>query len=235
MKCQVNFDVFTLFNALQKFVSYMTYSKYSPIFKHSSRYPKTIEFARKCVELCWIMAVHDPPLVFGSLPQRRDQFNADLFREFTKSGTTIDFPVWPVLHLYDKGPVLSKGVVEPIKESLINNRTESRSHGALGRDKYFDTENRHIHRDLGVDESSRPRPVSAIETYTTGTERDKENMFNTLRYRTGDYYDNHLAESDLSLSNLHASRTRPTSSYQQDALLSFNDRSREKYQRPSAH
>ena len=188
----------------------MTYSRYSSIFKHSFRYPKTIEFARKCVELCWLMAVQDPPLVFGSLPLCRDKFNADLYREYTRSGTRIDFPVWPALHLYENGPVLSKGVVEPIKESWTDNRTESRSYRAL--DHYFDSENQQRNRDLDFDESS--RPITAVDT--RAYEREVDNIFNAESYRGGGYFGRSATEpADLTSSS---TRHTPRVGYQQDTL-----------------
>lgn len=213
----------------EKFVSHMTYTRYSTIFTEKHRYAKTIAFAKKCVELCWLMAVQDPPLVFGPLPQRRDKFNADLFREFTKSGETIDFPVWPVLHLYENGPVLSKGVVEPIKESWADNRTEPRSYRALDRDQFFDTENRQHQRDLGVDESS--RPVSEIGTSTS--QREVDYLFNTGigRQRVGGHL--HTGLDDLiSVGTRHT----PSVGYQQDTLpTSHYHHSSENYRNRPSH
>ena len=159
----------------------MTYTKYSTIFTDPHRYSKTIAFARKCVELCWLMAVQDPPLAFGPLPQHLDRYNADMYREYTRSGTLVDFIVWPVLQLYENGPVLSKGVVEPIKDGWNDNRTETRSYGTIDRDHYFDTDYRRHDRDLDVDESS--RPISDIGTYSTQQEVDS--IFNAERHRVG--------------------------------------------------
>ena len=202
----------------------MTYTRCSSIFKYTYRYTKTIAFAKKCVELCWLMAVQDPPLVFGPFPHQRDKFNADLYREYTRSGTMVDFTVWPVLHLYENGPVLSKGVVEPIKEGWTDNRAESRSYGAHDQGQFFETNVRQHHRDLAVDESS--RPVSALDT--RAYEREVDNLFKSDRYRGGGYSGRSATEpyDVTSVGTRHTSRV----DYQQDILpTSHHRQTQERY------
>lgn len=74
----------------------------------------TVMFIKKCVEICWLMGMQDPPVVMESSIQRGGNFDKELFRHYTKSGDIIDYLVWPALRLYDGGPVLCKGIVQPI-------------------------------------------------------------------------------------------------------------------------
>jgi hypothetical protein len=73
-------------------------------------------FIDKCVELCWLMQIQDPPmsLDFGST-KTVDQ---NRFRFFTRSGNVVDFVVWPALLLHENGPLVQKGVVQPVKVKL---------------------------------------------------------------------------------------------------------------------
>lgn len=73
-------------------------------------------FVDKCVELCWMMQIQDPPmsLDFGS-SKTVDQH---MFRLFTRSGNVVDFVVWPALLLHENGPLVQKGVVQPVKVKL---------------------------------------------------------------------------------------------------------------------
>jgi hypothetical protein len=40
------------------------------------------------------------------------QFDTDSFRHYTKSGSTVDYVVWPVLFLHEGGPIICKGVAQ---------------------------------------------------------------------------------------------------------------------------
>lgn len=69
-----------------------------------------------CVELTWSMCVQDPPMVFIDKLDRGADFNSDQFRKFTRSGgNKFDYLVWPALRLYHNGPLIVKGIAEPIK------------------------------------------------------------------------------------------------------------------------
>ena len=94
----------------------MTIKKNASIFRHPNRYAKTVEYVKKCVEICWLMAVQDPPMAFGPLPRFYDWFDSNLYKPYTKSGRKVDFVVWPVLYLHDNGSVICKGILEPIKQ-----------------------------------------------------------------------------------------------------------------------
>ncbi|KAL3879243.1 hypothetical protein ACJMK2_031549 [Sinanodonta woodiana] len=74
--------------------------------KATSRYIET------CTQLCWYMAIKDPPVVLGPIPNEEDIVNKDLFSFYTSSGTHVHFCVWPPLLLHKGGSLLRKGVIQ---------------------------------------------------------------------------------------------------------------------------
>jgi hypothetical protein len=46
------------------------------------------------------------------LPIKDLSFDSDFYKPYTKSGTHVNFAVWPAVLLYDEGPILAKGVVQ---------------------------------------------------------------------------------------------------------------------------
>ncbi|KAL5012617.1 hypothetical protein ScPMuIL_011168 [Solemya velum] len=73
------------------------------------------QYVLKCVELFWLMCVQDPPVTLGPDPEVGDKFDLMYYRYYTATGSTVKYVVWPPLLLYDGGPILSKGVAQPIK------------------------------------------------------------------------------------------------------------------------
>lgn len=71
-------------------------------------------YVDRCVELCWRMHIQDPPMIldFSSSSEIVDKA---MFRLFTRSGEYVDFVVWPALLLHENGPLVQKGVVQPLK------------------------------------------------------------------------------------------------------------------------
>lgn len=61
------------------------------------------------------MQIQDPPmyLQFDSTKN----IDKSLLRLFTKNGRSLDFVVWPALLLHENGPLVQKGVVQPVKEN----------------------------------------------------------------------------------------------------------------------
>ena len=66
----------------------------------------------RSVELCWTMQIQDPPmhLEFDSSAD----IDKSVFRLFTRNGNILDFVVWPALMLHENGPLVHKGVVQPL-------------------------------------------------------------------------------------------------------------------------
>lgn len=72
----------------------------------------------KCVELCWLMINQSPALCLDdSKVTTGDTFDRDAFRFYTKTGTKLDYIVWPPLYLSSSsGFLLVQGVAQPIQE-----------------------------------------------------------------------------------------------------------------------
>ncbi|XP_062604832.1 uncharacterized protein LOC134266631 [Saccostrea cucullata] len=78
--------------------------------------PKVQEFLNQSIEVCWFSAIQDPPLAFDwNFPEGSEMIDKYV-KVFTKSGSKIDFVVWPVMKLHVDGDVLCKGVIQPIPE-----------------------------------------------------------------------------------------------------------------------
>ncbi|XP_071126376.1 uncharacterized protein [Mytilus edulis] len=71
-----------------------------------------IIFVKKCSELCWCICIADPPMVIEYKNCERKLIDSTKFNKYNRSGTTVEFVVWPTLLLYKDGPVLAKGTVQ---------------------------------------------------------------------------------------------------------------------------
>lgn len=67
-------------------------------------------FIKKTLSLCWLMTIQDPPVILNA--ELSGKFNTDLFRHYTKSGSNVDYVVWPVVFLHEGGPIICKGVAQ---------------------------------------------------------------------------------------------------------------------------
>lgn len=72
---------------------------------------KGTPFFDKCVKLCWKMILQDPPMTL-EVAKKGDTIDKNVYREYTSSGKTVVFSVWPALLLHENGPLLIKGVVK---------------------------------------------------------------------------------------------------------------------------
>lgn len=79
----------------------------------SSQFTKTTHFAERCVELCWFMQTTQPPIHLSARIPDDGRMNNDIFRAYMKSGTEVDYIVWPAMYLHENGPLLSKGIAQP--------------------------------------------------------------------------------------------------------------------------
>lgn len=77
-----------------------------------------MRYAERCVAVTWYMTLQDPPMLLVSKIVRKSDFDSDLFRPYTKSGDKYDFMVWPALLLHDNGPVVVKGVAQPLDSAI---------------------------------------------------------------------------------------------------------------------
>ncbi|XP_065928046.1 early endosome antigen 1-like [Magallana gigas] len=76
----------------------------------------TKPFMMKCVHICWLMVGQDPPVYLRFSDKCEDKFNKDIYREYMASGKMLDFVVWPAIFLHENGPILQKGVAQPISK-----------------------------------------------------------------------------------------------------------------------
>ncbi|XP_078325279.1 uncharacterized protein LOC111126054 isoform X2 [Crassostrea virginica] len=76
------------------------------------------EYIEKCVELCWMMRVQDPPIYMEANYATNSAFDSSRMRSFTKAGQFIHFVVWPTFYLHKDGPLLAKGVVQGSKTKI---------------------------------------------------------------------------------------------------------------------
>ena len=77
--------------------------------------PQVLAFTSKCAELCWFMCIQDPPLVMEYEHLERKPVDRSKFNLYDRNGTITEFVVCPALLLHKNGPILAKGVVEPVE------------------------------------------------------------------------------------------------------------------------
>ncbi|XP_061184358.1 uncharacterized protein LOC133192358 [Saccostrea echinata] len=99
--------------------------EYSSGFK--TVFKKVPEYTSKCLELCWLMHMQNPPVALGQPPAEGSPFNGNMYKEYTKTGNTVHFVVWLPLLLQENGPLLQKGVAQPYpnKDRSIRQRSPS--------------------------------------------------------------------------------------------------------------
>ena len=83
----------------------------SPSLTH--KFVSTIRYAEQVAELCWLMQTSKPALHLSATIPDNGAMDKNLFKAYTKTGPRIDYIVWPVMYLYENGPLLSQGVAQP--------------------------------------------------------------------------------------------------------------------------
>ncbi|XP_053399679.1 uncharacterized protein LOC128557083 [Mercenaria mercenaria] len=70
-------------------------------------------YLQKCIELCWLMAIQDPPVHLKCEDCKKgDLFDKNMYKEYTQSGPFIAYTVWPAVLLEKDGALICKGVVQ---------------------------------------------------------------------------------------------------------------------------
>lgn len=77
---------------------------------------KTSIFAKSCVKQCWFMRIQTPPLHIDTELEVGTDINTDFYKNYTAKGKRVGFLVWPALFLHKGGPLLCKGIVQPLPE-----------------------------------------------------------------------------------------------------------------------
>lgn len=86
----------------------------SEITLDNDKFSNVLNFAKDVVEVCWWMRCTQPPVHLDFSIPVDGKFSPELYKAYTKSGQTIDYVVWPVMYLHEHGPLLSKGVAQPV-------------------------------------------------------------------------------------------------------------------------
>ncbi|XP_060582812.1 uncharacterized protein LOC132739174 [Ruditapes philippinarum] len=107
-ECRKKVAVYSAKQVCKKHFEDLRYST-SIVAQKARLVPKYFE---ACFNLCWLMAVQDPPMCFGPDVRQGDVFDTDLYEAYTKSGNTVAYVVWPALLLHKGGAVLYKGVAQ---------------------------------------------------------------------------------------------------------------------------
>ncbi|CAG2220968.1 unnamed protein product [Mytilus edulis] len=71
-------------------------------------------YIENCAKICYLAAVQDPPMLLHFDPET--VYDKQIFKEYTTMGRRVKFLVWPALFLHKGGPLLSKGVVQPLPD-----------------------------------------------------------------------------------------------------------------------
>lgn len=85
--------------------------KCAPLKENNSK--AKYRFVERCSQLCWMMAIQDPPMFLDFGPNKDSVIDKNVFRLYTKSGEKVDFVVWPAVFLHQNGPIVQKGVLQP--------------------------------------------------------------------------------------------------------------------------
>ncbi|XP_076117894.1 uncharacterized protein LOC143085437 isoform X1 [Mytilus galloprovincialis] len=117
----------TAIDNLQK--SYMNYSR-KPMY--TERLP---EYVNKCIEICWLMNTHNPPLEFAEPPMSGQPYDKDSYKEFTVQGDTVSFVVWLPLLIEKDGAILTKGVIQPVAKSFSTSVSEKKRNTSADKTK----------------------------------------------------------------------------------------------------
>lgn len=71
------------------------------------------KYLETSLQLCWLMAVQDPPVHMDTVISKSDEpYDSNTHKQYTKSGTLIDYIVWPAIYLCENGSLLAKGIAQ---------------------------------------------------------------------------------------------------------------------------
>ncbi|XP_052796656.1 myosin-11-like isoform X1 [Mya arenaria] len=81
--------------------------------KEERNHANIVQYVERCVKICWLMVVQDPPLYIDSnVNTGGERFQTNVYKAYMVNGQYVDFVVWPVLYLHEKGNILCKGVAQ---------------------------------------------------------------------------------------------------------------------------
>ena len=81
-------------------------------FPEVLKYSVVQMYIKRCTEICWLMAVQDPPMALSTFEDEGNTFRRSKFREYTRTGALVDYAVWPAVLIQDDGDLMAKGVAQ---------------------------------------------------------------------------------------------------------------------------
>lgn len=97
---------------------------------HEEVLKSELKFVEKCAELCWTMRISGPTMVIEHTNLEGTKFDNSRFNRCKLESSQTELVVWPCLLLYENGPVVTKGIVQPfceIQESFYDLHTSNTS------------------------------------------------------------------------------------------------------------
>ncbi|XP_062591684.1 uncharacterized protein LOC134253189, partial [Saccostrea cucullata] len=91
-----------------KFLFFLTEK---PHLKAHLKAVKVHPFIKLCLKCAWISAIQDRPLSVTFKVRPGSPFSSDIMISRNAPAPDVDYLVWPIVFLYDRGPILLKGIV----------------------------------------------------------------------------------------------------------------------------
>lgn len=118
LKCHV--ENINNIGSIHVFCNFLPYS--SPFFQlffvsekaHLKAHLKAVKlhpFIKLCLKCAWISSVQDRPLSVTFRVRPGSPFYPDVMIPRNAPAPSVDYLVWPIVFLNDKGPLLMKGIV----------------------------------------------------------------------------------------------------------------------------
>lgn len=76
-----------------------------------------VKYCKTSLDVCRRMLSNNPVLEFSPPLRKGDQINHHHYTDYTKSGSCLNFMVFPALILHNEGIIVHKGVVQSIQEN----------------------------------------------------------------------------------------------------------------------
>ena len=77
------------------------------------------KYIKRCTEICWLMAIQDPPMAISTEIGEGLKYDKNKYREYLKQGEFVDYMVWPSILIQDGGALMSKGIVQCCDKTYI--------------------------------------------------------------------------------------------------------------------
>lgn len=71
-----------------------------------------MSYIKPCAFLIYLAFISKPPLLF-TFKKEGDTIDMAELKTYTMTGSVVNYMIWPTIFLYEGGPVLSRGVVQP--------------------------------------------------------------------------------------------------------------------------